>query len=113
MQRTDADEARAYARWCKRCLAVLDAGRRVQIDRARASRSREQWHAEFLQELHKRINQKAGPAPRWRKLDCDYQIRLYRDSRRLRDIARRIRVYQFETDEARSRYADRLSRWDD
>jgi hypothetical protein len=39
--------------------------------------------------------------------------RLWRDSRRVRDIANRIRVYQFETIEARSRFADRLAGRDD
>lgn len=48
-----------------------------------------------------------------RKWDNDYQVRLWRDSRRLQDIAKRIRVYQFETEEARSRFSDRLSNRDE
>lgn len=48
-----------------------------------------------------------------RKWASPYQIQLWRDSRRLRDIASRIRVYQFETEEARSRFSDRLARHDD
>lgn len=44
-----------------------------------------------------------------RKWANDYQVRLWRDSRRLQDIAKRIRVYQFETAEANSRFADRLA----
>jgi len=48
-----------------------------------------------------------------RKWDNDYQVRMWRDSRRLRDIANRIRVYQFESEEARSRFSDLLATRDD
>jgi hypothetical protein len=60
--------------------------------------------------MHDRINRHdrtrcAG----WRKLDAEYQHRLHADAYRLRNIARRIRVYQFETEEARLRFAHLLS----
>ena len=110
---THANEARRYVRWCRACLVALDEGKRVRVDHCGDALTREEWHAEFLKVLNKRINLKAGDRPSWRKLDPDYQTRLYRDSRRLRDMARRVRVYQFETTEARSRYADRLSQYDD
>jgi hypothetical protein len=108
------EHGRAYLRWVKKILAALDAGQLVRINWSGEPMNREQWRAEFLKVLNKRINLKAGPEPHWRKLDPDYQTRLMRDSRRLQDIARwRCRVYQFETEEARSRYGHRLARHDD
>ena len=59
--------------------------------------------------LHDRINRHIPNYGRGRKWDSDYQISLLRDSRRLRDIAQRIIVRQFETVEARSRFAHLLS----
>jgi hypothetical protein len=44
-----------------------------------------------------------------RKWDNDYQIAMWRDSPRLRDLAQRIRVYQFESREARSRFSHLLT----
>lgn len=60
------------------------------------------------------INRKAGlHEPRGRKDCADQQARYWRDQRRLREIARRVCHTQFETDECRSRFSDRLSRFDD
>lgn len=59
--------------------------------------------------LSARINSHDPNYGRGRKWDNDYQIALYRDSRRLHDIAQRVRVYQFETVEARSRFSHRLA----
>jgi hypothetical protein len=60
------------------------------------------------------INRKAGISDvACRKQDPDYQARLRRDAWRLRDIARRVRVYQFETPEVRDRFSHLLSRYDD
>jgi hypothetical protein len=86
-----------------------------------------EWQRDFRKALHRRINRKGslpvvvnerlwnpclnalGYRQGWRKLDSDYQIALWRDSRRLHDIAKRIRVYQFETVEARSRFSHLLA----
>lgn len=60
------------------------------------------------------INRKAGiPDRRGRKDDPDYQIKLYRDQQRLKDIARNIRVYQFETREVKKRFSHLLSNYND
>ena len=64
--------------------------------------------------VHAAINRKAGiPDVACRKQDPDYQTRLCLDAGRLRDIRRRIRVYQFETEDVRRRFAHLLSRRDD
>jgi hypothetical protein len=63
--------------------------------------------------LSERINRHDRRYGIGRKWDADYQAALWRDSRRLRDIAQRIRVYQFETDEARSRFSHLLASRDD
>jgi len=52
--------------------------------------------------------------PYGEKWEQDYENRAYRDSRAARDrVARRIRVYQFETKEARRRLGHLLSERDD
>lgn len=51
--------------------------------------------------------------PRGRKDGCDYQMRLWRDKQRLISAANRIRIYQFETQEAQERFSHLLSRYDD
>jgi hypothetical protein len=56
------------------------------------------------------INHRGGPA---RRGTSDYDSKLRRDFRRLQDIRRRIRVYQFETTEVRQRFGDRLARYDE
>ena len=63
--------------------------------------------------LSERINRNIPGYGQGRKWDNDYQVKLWRDSRRVQDIAKRIRVYQFETEEARSRFSDRLANRDD
>ena len=59
--------------------------------------------------LHDRINRHIPNYGLGRKWDHDYQTHLWRDSRRLRDIANRIKVYQFESEEAHSRFANLLA----
>lgn len=68
---------------------------------------------EMRRGLDDRINRNDRSFGVGRKWEPDYQARLCRDSRRLNDMSQRIRVYQFETDEARSRFSDRLARYDD
>lgn len=59
--------------------------------------------------MHDRINRHVPDFGVGRKWGDDYQTHLYRDSRRLRDIANRIRVYQFESAEARARFSHLLA----
>lgn len=63
--------------------------------------------------LSERINAHIPGHGCGRKWQQDYQIAAWRDSRRLRDLAQHIRVYQFETQEARERFGHRLSKHDD
>ena len=69
--------------------------------------------AEISASVHDRINRHDRAYGIGRKWDCNYQIQLWRDSRRLSDIANRIRVYQFDTREAQSRFSGRLSSYND
>jgi hypothetical protein len=76
--------------------------------------TREQWARWFAKCLNNKINSHLPSYGKGRKWDSDYQIRLWRDSRRVRDILTiRLRVYQFETVEARSRFGHLLARYDD
>ncbi len=60
------------------------------------------------------IQRKAGiPDVACRKQETDYQAGLIRDWLRLRDIRRRVRVYQFESAEVRDRFSHLLARYDD
>lgn len=60
--------------------------------------------------LADRINRHLPWYGRGRKWKSDYQIALWRDSRAVRDrVERRVRVYQFETIEARSRFSHLLA----
>lgn len=79
---------------------------------------------QFSSGLHDRINQaipysqrgfvRASPRPMGRREQPEYQAALHRDARRIQDILqKRIRVYQFETPEARSRFEYLLSHYDD
>jgi hypothetical protein len=106
--------ARKYLEWARKCLAAFDEGKKVQTSWSGKALNREEWRAEFVDVLNKRINMKAGAQPNWRKLNGTYQMWLMRDSQRLKDMKfRRIRVYQFETQEARIRFSDRLSSRED
>ena len=69
------------------------------------------WRRRFRQALHRRINLKAGhdPTLRGRKADHDYEWRLRRDADRVRaNLTGRVIVRQFETAEARERFAHLL-----
>ena len=59
--------------------------------------------------LSERINRHDAAHGVGRKWSNEYFIKAWRDSRRLQDIARRVRVYQFETHEATSRFGHLLS----
>jgi len=62
--------------------------------------------------INNAINRKAG-IPDETYDEQEFRHRLMRDAGRLRDIHRRIRVYQFETEIVRSRFGHLLSRYDD
>lgn len=66
------------------------------------------YRKEFVKALHRRITRKVQ-AVATRKMSSDYETRSRRDKYRLRDISRRIRVYQFETEEVRRRFGHLLS----
>lgn len=64
--------------------------------------------------LSERINAHVPGYGVGRKWDNDYQVRLWRDSRKVRAIQlERIRYYQFETAEANSRFSHLLTSRDD
>lgn len=87
---------------------------RIKIDWACNGKTREQFLKWFLDALERRINANGGLWEVGRKYDAEYQISMYRDCMAARDRSqRRIRVYQFETAEARLRLGPLLSRHDD
>ena len=65
----------------------------------------------FRERLAAKINRE--DRRRWRRLSPDYQIALYRDAQRVREITeRRIIHRQFETDIVRARLGHLLTRED-
>jgi hypothetical protein len=67
-----------------------------------------QFHDWFIDGLNRKINMRGGilaERGKWRKWNQDYQGRLWRDHLRLWQIRHlRYRIYQFETEEVRSRF---------
>jgi hypothetical protein len=59
------------------------------------------------------INRKAGIECKDRCCDPLIWVGWLRDRQRLREIGRRIRIYQFETEEVKKRFSHLLSRYDD
>lgn len=81
----------------------------------------EAYRREYAKALQNRINQRGDedkarrgePVANGRKFGNDYEAQAARDADRLRQIGRRVRVYQFETKEAKNRFAHLLARHDD
>lgn len=79
-----------------------------------ASATREEILRQFTEGLHDRINLRGRIKAGGRKDSADYQTRLRRDQRAIRDrVTRRVRVYQLETAEARARFSHLLSSYGD
>ncbi len=103
-----------YLAIVRRIRAALDAGTLVQLSWSGPQLNQEGWQREFHKALDERINLKVGQPLHWRKLAHTYQIELFRDQRKLREIMlQRIRHYQFATDEVHKRYGHRLAPYDD
>jgi hypothetical protein len=87
---------------CRECVDPSDPARFGRLTKDEARR-----HLHYL--LDVAINRRNGmsdePFP---KCADDYQLRLRRDQSRLQDMARRVRVYQFETSEVRRRFGHLL-----
>src|SRR4051794_18479032 len=75
--------------------------------------SREEILREFREGVNDRINRHIPGYGRGRNWSEREQTGLMRDARRLQDMARRIRVYQFETALATRRFGHLLARYDD
>ncbi len=72
------------------------------------------WRRKFMSALHRRITIKGGCWPTGRKADPLYETSLFRDAHRVRELlTTRIRHYQFETAEARSRFGHLLASHND
>jgi hypothetical protein len=75
------------------------------------------FHAWFVRGLNQKINTNGdilAQRGQWRKWNDEYQVRLWRDQRRLWQILnQRYRIYQFETDEVRKRFGHLLARRED
>jgi hypothetical protein len=109
-------QIRATVRLLRYYRAFLDSGETLcrDIEGGYGTMSHHQVKRRLPFLLHVAINRRAGiPDVACRKQESDYQVGLYRDSWRLRDIARRVRVYQFESQEVRRRCAHLLSSYDD
>lgn len=111
----DAGLMLRFYRWA---FAETAAGRQIALSRAGQYEGRgydaESWRREFRRALDERINLKAGPPPRWRKLGSVYQTELRRDCWAIRDNRqKRIALRQIITPDLRRRFGHLISRWDD
>lgn len=99
-----------YLSWAKKCFATVNRGGLVVTNWAGRELDQAGWREEFQSTLNRRLNLKVSPGCYWRKIDAMHQTDLRRDQRVLHDfIQRRIRVYQFSTQEVRSRFKHLLS----
>ena len=73
--------------------------------------TREDFYRWFWRCLNEKINR--HDTRKYRTMRPDYLVSLRRDAHRLQDIARRVRVYQFETPLCRERFGHLLARYDD
>jgi hypothetical protein len=94
---------------------LLRTGMTVEIGHytGRIIETEEAFHTWFMCGLNQKINTYGGilaERGQWRKWDDEYQVRLWRDQRRLWEILnQRYRIYQFETDEVRRRFGHLLA----
>jgi hypothetical protein len=92
---------------CRECVDPEDPS---PFGRLTKDRARRRLH--FLIDVA--VNRKAGiPDEPFPKCAADYQVRLRGDQSRLQDVARRVRVYQFETAEVRRRFGHFLASRED
>lgn len=108
------DHVGDYLTVIKKGLARCKGGDRVRMDWAGEPLDLGGFRQEFIKALHRRISLKVEQPPKMRKLNQNHQAALRRDQGRIRDIVRiRLRVYQFETKEAKARYSHLLASHDD
>jgi hypothetical protein len=94
---------------------LLEEGQTFSVGRwpGHTIETEQQFHAWFLRGLNLKINTYGGilaGRELWRKWDDDYRVQLWRDRQALWQILRqRYRIYQFETQEVRSRYSHLLA----
>ena len=101
-----ADYGRSVRAWRARVDAAFrdDPGATLET-RSGRWQTREQWRAECAAALDARINATVRPEFAGRRECPEYQHRLRRDARAVRErLTRRLIVRQFETPEARSRF---------
>jgi hypothetical protein len=101
-----------YLAWVHKCLTSTRQEGHIRVDWSGDSLDAAGFHREFVTALHSRINHKGQLPQNGRKFDQGYQTSLRRDCYRVRDMARRIRVYQLETPEMRARFGHKLARYD-
>jgi hypothetical protein len=98
-----------YVSSYKSAIIKAQQGIKIRMDWACVGLDEAGLRKAFVSALFNRIDTKAGVKRVGRKFDPMYQTGLMRDARALRDIKRRIRVYQFETPEIRARFSHLLS----
>ena len=102
------ETARWYAAEWKKGIEHCKAGGKVNVSGyGGQGLNLAEFKAYMLAALERRIEAKAGPAPKWRKLDPDYQWALWRDCQSVRDyVSKRIvrRGSGLETVEVRTHF---------
>ena len=105
--------AKVYAVAWREGKRLTSLGQKVRIFRDGPSLDAVAFQAEMLRALEARIALKVGPEPTGRKHCPDYQRGLIQDAAALRDIHRRVRIYQLRTPELARRFAHLLSERED
>lgn len=99
-------------RYYRQFLASECTHARIPGDQFKDTMDKAEARRRLSKMIHVAINRKAG-VPQSRKWSYEYQIGVYRDQQRLRDIGSRVRVYQFETADMRRRFGHLLACHDD
>lgn len=107
-----------YLAFVRQAFATTAAGGTVKLSWCNPSLDATGWRREFRSALNNRINAKGGVEPMSRycppNLNPAYNYSGFvRDQQRLKDIRRRVRVYQFETRAVRERFGHLLSSYDE
>ena len=107
----DSEKIRETLRWLREQKRAIKHAVASPFSPDTTEQVRDQYRRRFYFYLETAINRKAGISDcPGRKASREYQTMLYRDQRRVRDrVLNRVRVYQFETKEARKRFSHLLS----
>jgi hypothetical protein len=103
----------AYVETWRKAYAITDSGGTVRLSWAGPDLNSVTARENFRRALDRRINQRGDLHQTGRNYDADQRWRFYRDQQAIqKKLAKRVRIYQFETRVCRERFAHLLSAWE-